>query len=634
MSLVNSGISHALALGQPSRKAYHPPFATCHARTEQALPIGSTKERILSSSYQLLSVVSKMRNLHEMHGDADGLSAVSGHAKIKKSCLRFKELHTVLKNDIERVFLEKEPKLLRLGESKDAGAPDEDSDEIPTWVYPSEYSSWVSLRRETGEEGPVYYFECEDGEGTTQLEEGMHVSFGDDKPVKPPNLKTARFHKRAFSCCSRYRSKQSDVDIFDKLSIAHQHEGVRMLNAKERAKKGSCADKLYVLMNDEPKASCGTRACSKLRSFVTFSSICVCMLQTTGVFNIYGPAKEHCAKQALAWCNVVEKYGGQSQYQYQDTIQLGNPKDHNKNCFPQRCCSVSTIPTTATANSTATSASASIAASFTKEDNDIPALSLPRTKREDGSYEKACLQCAPGWTNITYGGMLKKDSLGNWVSRTLEEIATDGYPFSHVGLEVDITCPTVETSNAAEEITTQGFASQVKVTKKTTGKPPFAADFMSKKLMDDNYFGALDFCDRRQCASNSYERTGILSAFQGVSFQRSFDDWTLNTLKQHHINTMWAFFELFFCIFFLVEFVLRLAATQRNPPIPSYPGGPLSADKAGVYKFTNEADYQRAVARGLPGLKEFVHFVRGPVGLRKINVCCANVTCILCVVGG
>jgi len=581
----------------------------------ETLPIASTKERILSSSYQLLSVVSKMRDLHEVHDDADGLSAVSGHAKTKKSCLRFKELHTVLKNDIERVFLEKQPKSLRLGESKDAGAPDEDSDNIPTWVYPPGYSSWVSLHREASEEGTVYYFEPEDGEGTMQLEEGMPVSFGDDKPVKPPNLKTARFHKRAFSCFRRCRSKQSDVDIFDRLSIAHQREGARIINAKERAKKGSCADKLYVLMNEEPKSNCGTRACTKLRSFVSVLSICVCMLQTTGVCNIYGPAKEHCVKQAVAWCNVVEMYGGQTQYQYQDAMQLGNPKDHNKNCYPQKCCSVSTIPTTTTPNSTVTSptthtstttiTSTSIVTSFPKEESDIPALFLPRTKREDGSYEKACLRCAPGWTNITYGGMLKKDSHGNWVSRTLEEIAKDGYPFSHVGLEVDITCPTVESSDAVEEITTRGFATKKKVTKKTTGKPPFAADFMSRKLMNDNYYGALDFCARRQCASNAGERVGIFSAWYGDESFSNMLKWDGETLKQRHINTVWAFFELFFCIFFLVEFVLRLAATQRNPPRPSYPGGPLPPDQAGVYKFTNEADYQRAVARGLPGLKEF-----------------------------
>ena len=539
-----------------------------------------------------MAVVSKMLDLHQENDHSSSLTAVSGQAKLKKSCLRFKELHTVLKNDIGRVFLDKQSKSIHRGESKDAEPSDENSDNIPTWVYPPGYSSWVLLHREASPEGtgPVYYFACEDGEGTVQLEEGMWVSFGDDKPVKPPNLKTARFHKMAFRWCRCCRSKQPDEDIFDKLDIAHQREGLRMLNAKDRAKKGSCADKLYVLMNNEPKSNCGTRACSRLRSIVSFLSICVCMLQTTGVFNIYGPKKEHCVKQALAWCNVVEMYGGLPKYQYQDQIQLGNPKDQNKNCYPQKCCSVSTP-------STITSATATTSTSTVTSSSDIPALSLPRTKRDDGSYEKACLQCAPGWTNISYGGMLKKDSLGNWVSRTLEEIGRNGYPFSHVGLEVDITCPTVVSSNAVQRNTKALLA-------------PFAADFMSKKLMNDNYYGALDFCDRRQCVSNAGERTGIFSSLNGRELFSHILEWDRETLKQHHINTMWAFFELFFCIFFLVEFVLRLAATQRHPPRPSYPGGPLPSDK-GTYTFTNEADYQRAKARGLPGLKEFVQFIRG-----------------------
>ena len=368
------------------------------------------------------------------------------------------------------------------------------------------------------------------------------------------------------------------LGMFEELRIQLKHERLRFEYAEKRAQKGSCADKVYLVM-DGPMFNSGARAYSRFRAFVAMLSILVCMLQTTGFFNIYGPTEPHCVKQALAWCNSVEIYG--NAYQYDEVEKFGNVKDQNKNCYPQKCCASS-------------------------EDNDIPALLLPRNTQPG---KKACLKCAPGWTNITYGGMLKKNSAGKWVSRSLEEIKHNGYPFTHRGLLVDIACST-ETSEGpeSEPDKAQLFTTITKSTTRTTGEAPFAEDYMSKKLMADNYFGAISFCKRRQCLNNSYERTGLLSGFGGT-LQKDFTDWNNNELKQKHINTMWAYFELVFCVFFLLEFVLRVSATSCKAPKPSYPRGPLPPDATGGYTYKNITEYRRAVAQALPDLKEFVHFL-------------------------
>eukprot|EP00750_Incisomonas_marina_P013887 INCI17562.1.p1 GENE.INCI17562.1~~INCI17562.1.p1 ORF type:complete len:1317 (-),score=237.05 INCI17562.1:100-4050(-) len=292
-------------------------------------------------------------------------------------------------------------------------------------------------------------------------------------------------------------------------------------------KAGKCRDGLWLFLHAPGGFGSGTRlqrtakGFRLLRTVVVVLSILGIVVQTMNGYNYYGPDEMACAIEASAWCNNVDRFGGERvagarelpSGETEASVAEHFQKTLNWACYPQRCSNYSVTEDT----------------------------------REPGRM----LLCQDPAVDPSVDDLVWPGILGDMTS----------FPFYDARLRLNISCAstvleTMTTSETGMRSDKLGRALEVEnVTNIVVGEDPFPSGVKQNiKLQQQRLFGAVSVCERSKCISNALTPDDI-----GNPPYRLLD-----FASQEDLNNFFGWLELFFCVFYAMDFVLATAAHRSN----------------------------------------------------------------------